>query len=262
MCYNDCRLFPSTIDLIKKHVKKLIVLLGDNPFFYNKDKRYFLYLIEKSDIIISADKTTINYLNLYHKTTLFYPAGTDNSVFFPVVPNRFELNLYSCDILFVGTGYGNNSFGYHRARVLSEIADFNIKIYGDKHWKKHISFFPKLRDKIIYKKLSQFELNIAHNCTKIVIVPTNAWLVNGIPTRVFDALASGTFVIAEHRELYDEIFPDKIVPTYKSVNELKSVVSYYLLHDNERINKVNKSRNIVISNYLVKHNVSKFIEYL
>jgi hypothetical protein len=242
-CYNDVKLSKKRIDQILKATRNIWVLLGDNPFFYNHDKFYFLYLIEKSKLVITADKVTEQNVLLFNKNVYYTPAGTSITYY----RNDNEvIDSEIVDVLFVGNQYGLSSFGYHRAKILSAVAelDINLKIYGNDKWKEFDKYFPNLKNRIIYNRISNEELIEVQKKSKIYLVTTNPWLVNGIPDRTYNAIASGTFVIAEHRDVYAEVFGDT-VPTFKTLGQMKELITYYINNDSLREELKIKQYNIV-----------------
>jgi spore maturation protein CgeB len=252
-----------TMQYIKKRVKGVFCIYGDNPLFDPGMRFNFLEWSRFTDVALVFDRYQKLVFDMYDNfETVLLPAGSDSSRFYPYKPNHRQLEEYGCDLLFVGNALsGNHLWGDHRARILNNLADYNLRVYGDVRWKKHFLKYPELEKVVIFKKLSTEQLNIAHNCTKIYIAITNATVVDGVITRVFDALASGTFVIYEHRKYLNDLFGD-LIPTFSTIAELKNKVDYYLTHDAERVEIANKARSLCIDNYQVKNNIDKIKHYI
>lgn len=256
LIYNGWDIILSDVwNLIKEAGRKVIILLADNPFFDTavKKNNIFINYIKQADIILTADEFCFDCFQYFNNIkTILIPAGTDDNMFFPKAPNNSQLKEFGCDILFVGTGYGENNLGYFRGNILNEICEFDLKIFGDKNWKYLFDNFPNLKGKVIFKNLTTEEINTAYNCSKIFVALTNPLAVNAVHTRVYDALCSGTFVIFEDRKICKSLFPNNLVPTFKNIKELKDKIKYYLLNEKERKEIALEARRYVLKNYLVK----------
>jgi len=244
-----------TMNFIKKRVQKVICIYGDNPLFDSKMKFDLFKWFDFVDIGLVFDKYQKQCFDMYNKKTVLLPAGTDVNRFFPIKPSSKQISEFGSDLLYVGNSLaGNQIWGDHRARILNSLSEFNLKIYGDERWRKHFVKYPNLQKNVVFRKLSTEELNVAINCTKIYLAITNPTVVNGVITRVFDAVSAGTLVIYEYRDYLFELFGDA-VPTFRNLDELKDIVNYYLINAPERKEKIQKARQILIDKYLVIHNV-------
>ncbi len=65
-----------------------------------------------------------------------------------------------------------------------------------------------------------------------------------ISNRIFDALASGAFMISDNIVGIEAVLGDAIV-TYTDADDLKEKIDFYLSHPEERLKKSKKGINIV-----------------
>jgi hypothetical protein len=249
-----------TWQIIGERTDRKIALLGDNPFLtVNDNDNVLLNYLTHMDLFLTVDLYALQCLRYFKANSLLIPAGTDDDMFFPLIPSKTQMQEYSSDLLFVGNGYGMNTLGIFRANMLNELGEFDIKIFGNKNWEKLFPYFPHLRSKLIFKPLTSQELNIAYNCSKIFIGLTNPIAVDAVHTRVFDSIASGLFVIYEHRDDCHRLFPDDLVPTFRNIKELKDKVQYYLKNEKEREEKATEARKLVLEKYLVRNIVKEIV---
>lgn len=261
--YNDCKLLPGTLDLFKKNGVKLIVFLGDDPNYLFAGKNTFLLTVMKSDFVILPDTGWIEGLRMLGINNIIHsPVGTDCDTFFKANPTKEQINKYSADVLFIGTGYFLNSWGIRRAAILNELCGFNFKIFGDKLWYDLFEYFPDLKKHFINQPLSAEEVNIACNCAKIYPVAVNAGVINGVSTRIFDCMASGIFVIAEYRKDLEMFFKEGEIIFYKSKSELRDKTEYFLKNDKERNDIADNARRIVLDKYTLDKSVNKILSQI
>src|ERR1043165_2248822 len=76
--------------------------------------------------------------------------------------------------------------------------------------------------------MSDIDLNIFMNCSKIVPVDANPGIINGVHIRAFDCLASGTLPLVEYRKDLDSIFKGIDVPFIKNYNDIKDLCNEFL----------------------------------
>lgn len=261
--YNDCRVTPETISYFKKSGAKVIVFLGDDPNYLFPAKKTFLLTVMHADAVVLPDTGWIEGLKMLGVKKIIYSCfGTDPEVFFRMKPSPEQLEKYSCDILFIGTGYYLNSWGIRRAAILNELSGNNFKLFGDNLWYELLPYFPRLKEHFRNGKLYASDVNIACNCAKIYPVVVNAGVVNGVSTRVFDCVSSGIFVLAEYRRDLDSIFPDNEIVQFKSKKELRDKAEYFLKNENERIDLLESARKTVISKYTFDIQISNILEQI
>ncbi len=261
--YNDCRLLPETNEIFRKNGTKVIVFLGDDPNYLYPGKKTFLLTVMNADMVIVPDTGWIDSLKMLNiKNIVYSPVGTDTDVFMPVKPDSGQLEKYKADILFIGTGYYLNSWGIKRSAVINELSGLNMKIFGDKLWLELFPYFPELKKHFINELLTASEVNIACSCAKIYPVIVNAGVINGVPTRVFDCIASGIFVLAEYKKDIDDLFPDGEVVCFNSKSELRNKAEYYLKNENEMKDHIIKARKIVEEKYTLETLVKNILEQI
>lgn len=261
--YNDCRLLPETIEYFKKNGSKVIIFLADDPNYLFTSKKTFLLTVMKADTVILPDEGWISGLKMLDvKNIIYSPYGTDPKTFYPVTPDKNQLNKYKADILFIGTAYYLNSWGIRRAALLNELSGMDIKIFGDNSWNDLLPLFPELKKKYLPGLLYSKEVNIACSCSKIYPVIVNSGVLEGASTRIFDCLASGIFILAEYRKALETLFPDNEIVTFKSKSELKDKAEYFLKNEAERIEYVKRGRNKVLRDYTLDISVKNILEQI
>lgn len=240
--YNDCRILPETIEYFRKCGTKVIVFLGDDPNYLYAGKKTFLFTVMNADTVIVPDTGWIDGLKMLDiKNIIYSPVGTDTNVFYPVEPDQDQYKKYSSEIIFIGTGYYLNSWGIKRSALLNELSGLNMKIFGDNLWYEMFHYYPGLRKHFTNESLSATQVNIACSCAKLYPVIVNSGVINGVPTRVFDCIASGIFVIAEYKKDLDNLFRDGEVVSFRSKRELRDKAEYYLKNENEMKDHISKA---------------------
>jgi hypothetical protein len=207
-------------------------IYNDN-FYKNELIQKILYETKNNIHIVSSFEN----IKLIKKECLKFLKGTsnnleDNSAFWPIYRN---LIWY----------YINTE---KRTQVLTNI-------------KKKVNFFgnfadPKsgslLNENIIFNGNLDFfkELPSAFEETKITIDVTNSLSINGVTGKFYECFASNGFMLIDYKSDLQELLGNsngkKIM--YKSLNELKDKIAYYLSHPKEREELRQNIKNIVIKN--------------
>lgn len=261
--YNDCRILPGTLEFFKNNGSKITVLLGDDPNYYIHGKKYFLFTVIHADSVITTDTGWIDGLKLVGiKNIIYSPLGTDPETFFPMTSSEADRKKYGCDVLFVGKGYYLNGNGIRRATILNELTDFNMKIFGGSDWKDLFYHFPNLKKHHVPGWLAADKVNVACNCAKLYPVLMQAGVRNGVSTRVYDCTASGIFILSEYKKDIETLFPNGEIIMFKSKYELKNLVGYYLKHEDEMKDHVNKARELVLSKYTIEQSVKEILNQI
>ena len=261
--YNDCRILPETLKLFKQNGTNITVFLGDDPNYYIHGKKFFLFTVMYADSVITTDTGWIDGLRMVGVRKIIYsPLGTDTETFHHITPSDEDRRKYGCDVLFVGKGYYLNGNGIRRATLLNELTDFNMKIFGGDDWKDLFYYFPKLEKHYVPGWLPAEKVNVACNCAKLYPVLMQAGVRNGVSTRVYDCIASGIFILAEYKKDIETLFPDGEIVMFKSKYELKELTGYYLGHEKEMKDHVEKARELVLSKYTIEQSVKEILEQI
>ena len=164
--------------------------------------------------------------------TIFVPQFTNPRKFF------YEYDKEaSYDILFVGRP------GYERISAKWAIeSGFDVALFGE-GWETQA---PKEMVKGTY--IDNSELHKYYASAKIVLNDTRADMKKAgfISNRVFDVTASGGFLISDYMPEIEQFYGNSI-PMFKSKEELKQLIDYYLAHPEERAKKAKKAQQITLS---------------
>jgi spore maturation protein CgeB len=133
---------------------------------------------------------------------------------------------YGCDLTTASNMY------YYRAGLLEMFADYDTKIWGAGYpfWLRS-----PLRDFYPAVYVAELEKSKAFNAAKIVLNTMHFAEIEGVNCRLFEAAGCGAFQIAEWKPGLAELFePENEVVTFRSREELRDKVDYYLAHPEER----------------------------
>jgi spore maturation protein CgeB len=257
--YNHSMLIPDLARWIKENGIKLGFFLGDSPFYTHTNDHY-LELLDYADAVFSPDTFWESQLK---------KMGLNNVHFMPVIISDEEyFNLgeiagridYELDAVYVGTNY-SNSWGYKKAKFMNHFAGNNLKILGDKGWKKWLNVFPDLKNHFVEKHgyIPVSEVNGLYNKTKLVPVDGNPGIMHGIHSRVIEALSAGTLPFMEYNPDMDIVFEGiQDLPYVKSYDEIHEKLNYFLNNDRFRQEKIIEMQSVLKKKYN-KEYMGKFI---
>lgn len=144
------------------------------------------------------------------------------------------------ELLFVG-----NSRRVYR-QILKNLlpTKHHLTVYG-RHWEE----FP-VQDYVVSDYIANEEVGQAYHDAKILL--NDHWddmrEYGIISNRIFDALAVGAFVISDEVPGMDEIFQGAVV-TYHDREDLAAKIDYYLTHEEERKEKAQTGKEIVLKEH-------------
>ncbi len=162
------------------------------------------------------------------------------------------------DVMFAGrldTDYRLNSF----VNLLKSLPNTNFAWFAiEKHFKEALS---RVEDKALIEKVykgfidNEKDMAVAINKSKMVI-NFNSQGISSLNYRTFQTLACETLLISDERE---ELYLFKnIIPTYKSLDDLKEIIRYYSCNDYSKITK--PCRKIIELNYNSNTCVKKMLD--
>jgi spore maturation protein CgeB len=215
---------PETLWKIRKDTQTLIVnVFTDNPLSIGKFEA-----IEPCHYFFVKDtyvRDTLRKAGL--RNVLYLPQCTNEDVYRPYELTETERGMLCADVSLVGSRYS------YRVRLLKELEEFNIALWG-RGWSK-------VSDKRLLQSLrggdirgpkkarvfsgSAISLNPHH--------PLND--IRGTNSRTFDIAACKGFQLSDDKEdLRDLLKAGEEIICFRTTEELRKLIGYYLSHPDER----------------------------
>lgn len=180
--------------------------------------------------IYSFDQHDAQHLQNKGYNAKFKPSGYDNSVYYPM---RVEKKY---DIAFVGAMYPE------RIEILDEL----IKCFPNANWAifgeyaparkplKWVKWFFSEKHKYYQNRnIEKKKVNEIYNESRIVLSIVRDNQADGWSSRLTEILGTSSFQITNYFASVEKEFSDSLV-MYRNLDELKSLLEYYLSHDSER----------------------------
>jgi spore maturation protein CgeB len=133
---------------------------------------------------------------------------------------------YGCDLVTASNMY------YYRAKSLEAFLNYNMKIWGTSYpaW-----LSSPLRAVYQDEYVAEEEKARAFNAARIVLNTMHYGEIDGVNCRLFEAAGCGAFQIADWKPALPDLFePEKEIVTFRTQQDLKEKVEYYLVHPEER----------------------------
>lgn len=200
---------------------------------YNTDA-YLNNELEYFDKIATPAKVVFNELKARGYPAVFVPQFTNPKKFYYEPDEALKT-----DLLFVGSTWYDRVSALYAAEL-----NYDVAIYG-------FNWQGKVDDKFIKGEfIDNRELHKYYSSAKIVLSDHAQDLsdMGLVINRIYDATAVGAFVISEYSPYIEEIFGDS-VPLFKTKEEFKELVDFYLAHPNERALKAKQAQEITLSGY-------------
>lgn len=189
------------------------------------------------DVIAVASKTYAKELQNAGIQAHYVPQFTNPDKFLPTPAEELKT-----DILFVGSNW------HDRTSLLYALEDgFEVAVYGF-NWQ---GIVPENMYKAPY--IANPELSKYYASAKIVLNDHRPDMkkYGFINNRIYDATAAGALVVSDYMPEIKEIYGDS-VPMYQTKEELKEILTYYLSHEEERLEKAKKAQQITLNNFTNK----------
>jgi len=219
--------FPTVIPPKDKFINTQDEFIYNTDAFLNNELAAF-------DFIATPAKEVFYQLKNNGYQTAFIPQFTNPDKFYFEPDDKLKT-----DLLFVGSTW------YDRISALYAVElGYNVAIYG-------LNWHGKVPDRYLKGEfIDNNDLHRYYSSAKIVLSDHAEDLsaMGLVPNRLYDATACGAFVISEYSPYIEEIFGDTI-PMFKTKEEFKSLVDYYLAHPKEREEKALAAQKITLDNY-------------
>ena len=212
------------------------------PEWYSLETELWNY-----DLVAVASKSYQRDIEKYGIKTVFVPQFTNAQKFY----YEYDENT-AYDILFVGRP------GYERVSAKWAIeSGFDVALFGD-GWQD------KAPEKYFKGKyIDNNELHKYYSSAKIVLNDTREDMKKAgfISNRVFDVTASGGFLISDYMPEIEEFYGDSI-PMFRTKEELKKLIEYYLNHPKERALKAKRAQEVTLRHFTNKVAAERILKAL
>lgn len=189
------------------------------------------------DILAVASASYAEELKKNGIKALYVPQFTNPEKFYPE-----PVEALKTDILFVGSNW------HDRTSLRFALEEgFEVDVYGY-NWQgivpDHLYKAPYIKNE---------DLNRYYASAKIVLNDHRPDMKEKgfVNNRIYDATAAGALVISDYMKEIEEVYGDS-VPMYKNKEELKEKLAYYLSHEDERLEKAKKAREITLKYFTNK----------
>ena len=243
---------PETLWKIRQKTQTLIVnVFTDNPLTIGKFEaiepchHFFVKDTYVRDTLRKAGLNNVRYL----------PQCTNADVSRPYMLDEKEKELFGAEVSLVGSQYA------YRLKMVNELEGYNLSLWG-KGWSK-------VSDKRILQSVrggdirgskkarvfsgSAISLNPHH--------PLND--IRGTNSRTFDIAACRGFQLSDDKEdLRDLLKVNEEIVCFKTVDELKKLIGYYLSHPDERLQLAEAGHRRVLKDHTYDNRVREILDII
>ncbi|NDJ61708.1 MAG: glycosyltransferase, partial [Chloroflexi bacterium] len=252
-------IYPETVAAIKRaHDCRVIYASGTSPIVFSHplDRRAApLY-----DLVLVNDfYHGVQWLELGAQAMECLPVSACDPDFHrPADLSDEERARYGCDIAFVGTLVPDHLYS-RRVAVLEALQDFDLGI-----WSVH-DVPPSLRKFVRGRALGEEMIRIL-SAAKIAVNIHGNFMLYGGNMRLFEAAGAGVCQITDDLPGTQRWFPPdhgvETILTFTDYTDLRSKVSYYLMHKAARAAIAERARAHVYAHHTYAHRVARLEELL
>ncbi|HOK41831.1 MAG TPA: glycosyltransferase [bacterium] len=239
-----------TIKAIKEHNKKIKIFIWyiDDPFIcWLDNNQYFLFQesmksIKYVDKIFVFDEYFVDGIKYrLNKETYYLPLAFDDNIYKKLeLPKKYNISFIGCQT-------------NERYEHLKLLEDYGLVLFGgdwqelNKH--KYGNVVPLDKTNQIY---NQSLINFNYHRIQTVY---------GANTRTFEVPGSGNFLLTDYRKSMEQLFEiGKEIECFKSKEELKEKVKYYLENKNKIFEISEAGYKRAIKEHTYKHRIKSVLE--
>lgn len=185
------------------------------------------------------------------------------SAYRPVTLDEKLRAQWGADVAFIGAAYHTDGGGVLRASHLAALSGHRLVIYGDPGWAHHATRFPELRPCLRRRVLSAEEANLVYNAAGLVLNIHHPQSQHGSTCKTYEAAGAGAAVLADHKPALAEHFVlGEELDTYRTVEELRDKVRFYLSHEDARRRLGERGRARVLAEHTYAHRMAQVLRAL
>lgn len=214
----------------------------------------YLFVIQKGEFIKHIKETI-------RKPVHYLPLAASPDIHRPLELTEDEASEYGSDVSFVGAGYKN------RREFFTGLIDYDLKIWGNE-WDLNSPLGRFIQRE--GRRVSTGDIVKIFNASKININLHSSAVHSGVDTfgdfinpRTFEIAACRAFQIVDMRQTLSEFFDiGKEIETFKSLNELRKKIDYYLSHPEERVEIAEAGYKRVVENHTYEIRLKEMIDFI
>lgn len=231
------RIFPETVEFMKKKGIKTIIWCESDIAFFEKISQYVAKHYDY--VFTSSVQCAPRYKKLGVKNVEYIPF-----MFFEKLGElkitKDDIEKYGCEISFAGNFYPL------REKILEALTDYDLQIYGPQ-W-QHAS--QKMR--IFFRGLCH-EVYKLYKCSDICLnIHQDEQVYGGMKanSRCFEVTGIGRFLLTDRIIGIEDLFDiGKEIVCYDNIKDLKEKVQYYLDNPKERMKIAKMGQRRTLKNY-------------
>lgn len=247
LLFNGSVIIPEAMRRLRDRYKCLI---GFTVGYNNLVERFVVESIRVADFLVVHDSYLLRILqgSRYDKTPHVFMllSAAEPLEHHPIKLSREDVRDYGVEVAFIG------GMGANRADALRGLPGFGLAIWGGQEWKRIPELAACFRNEPIYG-LKKTKI---YNAAKIVLnIEDDEKQINAFSQRIPEVLACGGFVITDwHQDLEGTSLVDgESIVTFRSNNELREKVAYYLCNPTERKRISDNGRKVVLESMTYEH---------
>ena len=143
-----------------------------------------------------------------------------------------------------------------RIQYVANLGQVGIQVWGDEAWAFTEQFGAVYRGSAGHRD----ELTAIYSGARIQIDIGRLYQQDMVTMRVFDAMACGGFVLAEHSEALEELFEIGVeLDCYRDLDELLAKVEHWLAHPDEAAAIAARGREAILARHTIQQRVVRMI---
>lgn len=178
------------------------------------------------------------------------PPMGDPYIFYPDYDENHKV-----DISFIGGywPYKAKNLNPYIMKLCHPVGKYHIKIFGNQTWPvpQYCGF---LSNELTRKVISSSKIY------PVIHEPQSNKYGYEILSRLYNGALCKSLVISDYVESINDLFPDGEIPMFDNPKDYHACIDYYLSHENERLELVEKQYNKVKNNYTYDNLVPKILE--
>ncbi len=201
-------------------------LYPDSPHNLDTDRINCLPFLDR--LMTSSPAWAPAFRTLGAREVVYLPFAADTILHQPAA--YVDHSSLTHDVAFIGT------WRSEREDLLSQLADYDLAIWGSKYWKQRTQAHSPIKSKWGGRPLigPEFAQACAQSKIMLNIMDPISW--PGPNMRTFELPACGAFALTERSESVLDLFHEgKTIECFADAAEAREKIEYYLTHETERL---------------------------